>query len=605
MPSENWTGGTLKHLREDLPTTDRALAAALRAAFTAMGISLRSFAQLLFSHPATVSRYLSGHLFPPEDFIEKVVDVVGHRLTAADVANLRCLHEEARRGRNDAENKVRTLTAQISRKDAQALADARRHREYAVALDRAHTEIRGLKIQIRLATGSLGDPSVAVLEELERYARLRAAGARDAVTCVSPGTLRKWRTMLDRFDRTSELTGTDSKPCTPERRRASYRLLELDQAHRDALDDLVPVKSPRSVPPGEEVVELHALVLGAMRVSGPRPLTKALAHWSQEQPSDLDTSQFEFRGQLTAGKPADPLVELWRRAVTEWDFAEAPNWTGSAARSAERRIAAYELLALEPESRRVLTELVPISFTEGPIVISTAFVPWLTPARESSQAWYWPAYEGYLRQVKGWPTEAVAGVDEAARRVVERLADPTAAAAYQAKGLVVGYVQSGKTAHITGVVAKAVDSGYRLVIVLSGSLNNLRAQTQRRLDKELVGRENILRGAAEEDGDYADDPAWRSGSSLHTADCPPVSGVRHRAAHDARQRLPAPAPGHHRAGVREGASVGAAPRPAQSAPQRRPPNGGQEEQHSAEEGSKGSAQPRGPAPGDPSADRRR
>ena len=40
--------------------------------------------------------------------------------------------------------------------------------------------------------------------------------------------------------------------------------------------------------------------------------------------------------------------------------------------------------------------------------------------------------------------------------------------AYQAKGLVVGYVQSGKTANFTGVIAKAIDAGYRLIIVLTG-----------------------------------------------------------------------------------------------------------------------------------------
>ncbi len=74
---------------------------------------------------------------------------------------------------------------------------------------------------------------------------------------------------------------------------------------------------------------------------------------------------------------------------------------------------------------------------------------------------------------------------------MERLTDPEQEEAYQAKGLVVGYVQSGKTANFTGVVAKAIDAGYRLVIVLTGTMNLLRAQTQRRIDMELVGQENI------------------------------------------------------------------------------------------------------------------
>ena len=73
-----------------------------------------------------------------------------------------------------------------------------------------------------------------------------------------------------------------------------------------------------------------------------------------------------------------------------------------------------------------------------------------------------------------------------------------------------GYVQSGKTTNFTALIAKAIDAGYRLIIVLSGTTNLLRNQTQRRLDMELVGRENILRGAHDDevDHDYKTDPDW-------------------------------------------------------------------------------------------------
>ena len=106
-------------------------------------------------------------------------------------------------------------------------------------------------------------------------------------------------------------------------------------------------------------------------------------------------------------------------------------------------------------------------------------------------------------------------LDVATDRVAERLSDPTRAEAYQAKGLVVGYVQSGKTANFTGVIAKAIDVGYRLIIVLTGTTDLLRTQTQRRLDMELVGQENILRGINPDDHEaletvdyYSDDPDW-------------------------------------------------------------------------------------------------
>jgi hypothetical protein len=81
---------------------------------------------------------------------------------------------------------------------------------------------------------------------------------------------------------------------------------------------------------------------------------------------------------------------------------------------------------------------------------------------------------------------------------------------YQSKGLVVGYVQSGKTANFTGVIARAADAGYRLFIVLAGTMDILRQQTQRRIDKELIGRELL-------ENDYLDDEDWPSGFLSHGA----------------------------------------------------------------------------------------
>src|SRR5262249_18805681 len=85
------------------------------------------------------------------------------------------------------------------------------------------------------------------------------------------------------------------------------------------------------------------------------------------------------------------------------------------------------------------------------------------------------------------------------------LANPEAASAYRTRGLVMGYVQSGKTANFTGVVARAADAGYRLLIVLAGTWNILRNQTQRRFDKELLGKELL-----QNDENYATGrrPGW-------------------------------------------------------------------------------------------------
>src|SRR5262249_14145240 len=120
--------------------------------------------------------------------------------------------------------------------------------------------------------------------------------------------------------------------------------------------------------------------------------------------------------------------------------------------------------------------------------------PWYTPERRANR-FYWNAYSNHLLTTKRWEPGAIAELNRATDQVLERLADPSRTEAYSVRGLVMGHVQSGKTANFTGVIAKAIDAGYRHIIVLTGMIELLRGQTQRRLDMELVGIENLL-------GDY-------------------------------------------------------------------------------------------------------
>jgi len=157
--------------------------------------------------------------------------------------------------------------------------------------------------------------------------------------------------------------------------------------------------------------------------------------------------------------------------------------------------------------------------------ITAPWERWYTGERAAEHQFYWPRYRDYLLGVREWPEANVTALDLATSSVVERLSDPTRAEAHQSKGLVVGYVQSGKTANFTGVVAKALDAGYRLVIVMTGTIEMLRAQTQRRMDMEMVGRQNILADLTAEQAaaahvDYQDDAAWLDGRFLDLGDDP-------------------------------------------------------------------------------------
>lgn len=113
-------------------------------------------------------------------------------------------------------------------------------------------------------------------------------------------------------------------------------------------------------------------------------------------------------------------------------------------------------------------------------------VPWLKPSRKKDWR-YWQRYREM--QETRLSANAVASLDETADQVLSMLEDPVREGAWDRRGLVVGHVQSGKTGNYTGLICKAADAGYKVIIVLAGMHNNLRAQTQMRLDEGFLGYE--------------------------------------------------------------------------------------------------------------------
>lgn len=130
---------------------------------------------------------------------------------------------------------------------------------------------------------------------------------------------------------------------------------------------------------------------------------------------------------------------------------------------------------------------------EDTIVLKPARVIAADPSRgewlrrlDRSDWYFWPALRDYLLSYKGWSAPSVRSLDEATDRISAQIEAPTTDQ-FDVRGLVLGYVQSGKTANFTALIAKAADVGFRLIIVLSGLDNGLRRQTQVRVNKELVG----------------------------------------------------------------------------------------------------------------------
>lgn len=112
--------------------------------------------------------------------------------------------------------------------------------------------------------------------------------------------------------------------------------------------------------------------------------------------------------------------------------------------------------------------------------------PWLNALKPSIDPFYWDRFHKFL-QKKDWPPRVVSTLDRVTDDILDLVGNPTQATPWKRRGLVVGDVQSGKTATYTALCCKAGDVGYRLIILLTGTLESLRRQTQERLDEGFVG----------------------------------------------------------------------------------------------------------------------
>jgi hypothetical protein len=143
--------------------------------------------------------------------------------------------------------------------------------------------------------------------------------------------------------------------------------------------------------------------------------------------------------------------------------------------------------AVAQEARRLLHARFAVRMEMGQTLTSEeVHEPWLARRRATIDPFYWSRYrEALLRE--GWGPLVTSTLDQATNQFVDLMGDPEKPAAWRRRGLVVGDVQSGKTATYAALICKAADAGYRMVILLTGMLENVRRQTQERLDAAFVG----------------------------------------------------------------------------------------------------------------------
>lgn len=134
-----------------------------------------------------------------------------------------------------------------------------------------------------------------------------------------------------------------------------------------------------------------------------------------------------------------------------------------------------------------------INVRKASTIRSNDNIPWFEDTHPT-YSYFWPRYEKFLKENKKWPSDTVEIINDTTNEILKSIGNPKSTDTFDKRGLVLGHVQSGKTANFTGLINKAFDVGYKLVIVLAGMHNDLRSQTQLRLEREVVGTVDGITG---------------------------------------------------------------------------------------------------------------
>ncbi|MES2275441.1 MAG: Z1 domain-containing protein [Bacteroidota bacterium] len=117
--------------------------------------------------------------------------------------------------------------------------------------------------------------------------------------------------------------------------------------------------------------------------------------------------------------------------------------------------------------------------------LSDEVTPWLNDERSKIKFHLWNRYKLFMD--KKDPSFPINDLDDFTDKILDMCVNPKQPGSWDRRGMVVGHVQSGKTSNYVGLINKATDAGYKLIIVIAGTMNSLRRQTQQRVDEGFVG----------------------------------------------------------------------------------------------------------------------
>lgn len=165
-------------------------------------------------------------------------------------------------------------------------------------------------------------------------------------------------------------------------------------------------------------------------------------------------------------------------------------------------------------------------FVERSSVIAKDYQPWLEAKRTELEPFrFWNRYRTYLETEKHLPDVVIKELDRSTTEILDHTFDPKSDKAWDRRGLIVGHVQSGKTSSYTGLICKAIDAGFKLIIVLAGMHEDLRSQTQIRIDEGVLGIDTS-RGTSFELGTTRVGVGAMAGTELYTVHTKTTSAAK-------------------------------------------------------------------------------
>lgn len=137
-----------------------------------------------------------------------------------------------------------------------------------------------------------------------------------------------------------------------------------------------------------------------------------------------------------------------------------------------------------------LEESYEITMDTGTLLKEDNYKKWYHSSKAERGTDYWDRYNRYLVKDVKLPSKVINKIEEASEDIMDVLGDPHSSTSFKRRGLVIGSVQSGKTSNYTALINKAADSGYKVIILLTGTIEKLRKQTQGRIDEGFVGADS-------------------------------------------------------------------------------------------------------------------